>query len=144
MFSVFILLLKVLFSSNTSSTKSLRSFCFFLFSYSIVYRIKCLFEIKELIVLFLCFCFCCFSILNLCFNVGMFNFFMFEKLKWVLYQFFLKLIRLLEKVTFFLNLKVTFIIFFFFFFFFYSIELNVLSEDLLLKSDQKQLENRGL
>ena len=79
---VFILLLKELFSFNTSWTKSISSFCFFLFSCSIVYYIKFLFEIEELIVLFHCFYFFyCFSILNLWFNVAMFNFFMFERLK---------------------------------------------------------------
>ena len=48
----------------------------FLFSCSIIYHIKFLFEVKELIVIFLCFYFHCFSILNLRFNVRMFNFFM--------------------------------------------------------------------
>ena len=60
---------------------NLKNLLFFLFSCSIVYRINFLFKIKELIVLFLCFYFYCFSILNLWFNVGMFNSFMFERLK---------------------------------------------------------------
>ena len=81
MSSVIILPLKGLFSSKTSSTKSIKVILFFLFSCSTVYRIRFLFKIKELIILFLCFYFDCFSILNLRINVGMFNFFIFGRLK---------------------------------------------------------------
>ena len=108
MSSVFICSLKELFSSNMLSTKSIRSFFFFffcLFNCSMVYRIEFLFWDQRTHCPLSLFLFLLFQHPELEVQLRDVQFFCLRGLN--------KSSRSLRKITFFLNLKVTLIIFFF-------------------------------
>ena len=74
-----------LFSSKTSSIKSIISFCCFCLVTALSISLYNYFNSENSSSLFFCFYCYCFSILNLWFNVGVLNFFMFQIFKLVLY-----------------------------------------------------------